>query len=91
MATPEEIRAELRAEERDDYRGTPPSYYVHRQGQVVGFVLYDSATEQWRYGRSVRESSALPGVTPEQAVDAALDRMAADLADDHDEDPGRFL
>jgi len=85
MATPEEIRAGPRAEERDDYRGTPPSYYVHRQGQesVVGFVFYDSATEQWRYGRSVRESFALPGVTPEQAVDAALDRMAADLADEH--------
>jgi len=45
MATPEEIRAELRAEERDDYRGTPPSYNVHRQGQesVFGFVFYDSA------------------------------------------------
>jgi len=82
MATPEEIRAGLRAEERDDYRGTPPSYYVHRQGQesVVGFVFYDSATEQWRYGRSQSESSALPGVTHEQAVNVALDRMAAELA-----------
>jgi len=26
----------------------------------------------------------LPGVTPEQAVNVALDRMAAELADEHD-------
>ena len=85
MATPEEIRAELRAEERDDYRGTPPVYYVMRGEQLVGCVFYDSATKQWRYGPSESESTELTDVTPEQAVNVALDRMAAELADEHDD------
>lgn len=82
--TAEEIRAELRAEERDDYRGAAPAYYVLRTSgeneQTVGFVYYDEEAEGWRYGWSVDQSVPLGVVRPEEAVDVALDRIAEELA-----------
>ena len=78
--TIEAIRRELVAEERDDYRGTEPAYYVLRGEAVVGYVFWDGASTSWRYGQSHSDAMEL-GVPPEQAVDAAMDLLAAQLAD----------
>ena len=73
-----EIRRELRAEIRDDYRGTVPAYYILRGEAVVGFVFWED--ESWRCGWSQTDSTKLE-VPFEQGVDAGLDRIAAQLAD----------
>ncbi|MEJ7787882.1 MAG: hypothetical protein WKF96_24030, partial [Solirubrobacteraceae bacterium] len=84
MATPEEIRAELRDEERDEPQGAAPVYHVMRGDYLVGYVFLDER-EQWRYGPSRDESTVLTGVPPGRVVEVALDRMAAELADEHDD------
>ena len=75
------IYRELRTEERDDYRGTPPVHTVLRGEQVVGYVFWDGDSESWRYGQSATDSAELPVANPSEAVEQGLRTFAAELAD----------
>jgi len=89
----DEIRRELRAELRDDYKGTAPTYEIMWaeapvglwdeavDEALVGYVFWDGESEHWRCGQERRGATELRVSSVEEAVGAGMDRLAVELAE----------